>query len=113
MGRTTLLPVVVLAVCVLPLAGASLWWLLLLAVPATLAVAVLRTGVDVGDDGITARTLAGARAVPWSELAGIRVGPRSDLWLVTTTDTEVRLPVLRTRDLPQLAALSGGRIPAP
>jgi hypothetical protein len=25
----------------------------------------------------------------------------------------VRLPVLRARDLPRLAALSGGRIPAP
>jgi len=113
MGRTVLVPVVVLAFCVLPLAGASLWWLLLLAVPAVLAAGVLRYGVDVGDDGITARTLVGARTVPWSELTGIRVGRRADLWLVTTADTEVRLPVLRTRDLPQLAALSGGRIPAP
>ena len=112
-GRTSLVPAAFLAACVLPLAGASPWWLLLLVVPAVLAAAVLRVGVDVGDAGITVRSLAGARAVPWDELAGVRVGARADLWLVTTAGTQVRLPVLRTRDLPQLAALSGGRIPTP
>jgi hypothetical protein len=114
MSRTLLLPVVVLAVCFLPLANATPWLLLLLVVPAALAAWVLRVGVDVGEqEGITVRSLVGERTVPWSELAGIRVGRRADLWLVTTGGTEVRLPVLRTRDLPQLAALSGGRIPAP
>ena len=112
-GRTSLVPIAFLTVCVLPLAGVSLWWLLLLLVPAVLAVAVVRVGVDVGDAGITVRSLAGARTVPWDELAGVRVGGRADLWLVTTAGTQVRLPVLRTRDLPHLAALSGGRIPSP
>jgi hypothetical protein len=51
--------------------------------------------------------------VPWDRLAGIRVAPRGELWLVTTAGTEVRLPVLRARDLPRLAALSGGRIEVP
>jgi hypothetical protein len=59
------------------------------------------------------QSLVGGRLVPWQELAGIRVGERGDLWLVTTRATEVRLPVLRTRDLPRLAALSGGRIAVP
>ena len=77
-----------------------------------LAVWVSRVGVDVGDDGITVRSLAAQRSVPWDQLAGIRVGERGDLWLVTTGDTQVRLPVLRARDLPRLAELSGGRIPA-
>ncbi len=113
MSRTALLPVLFLCFCVLPLAAATPWLLLLLAVPATLAAWVVRVGVDVGDDGMTVRSLAGERTVGWPELAGIRVGPRGDLWLVTTADTEVRLPVLRARDLPRLSALSGGRIPAP
>jgi hypothetical protein len=112
MSRTALLPVVVLAFCVLPLATATPWLLLLLVVPAALAAWVFRVGVDVAEDGITVRSLVGARTVPWSELAGIRVAGRGDLWLVTTADTQVRLPVLRARDLPRLAALSGGRIPA-
>jgi hypothetical protein len=74
---------------------------------------VLRVGVDVDDDGLTARSLAGRRRVPWGELAGIRVADRGELWLVTTGGTEVRLPVMRARDLPRLAALSGGRIEVP
>ena len=113
MSRTALLPVVLLLLCVVPLAFASAWTLVLLLVPALAAAWVVRVGVDVGDEGITVRSLAGRRDVPWAELAGVRVGPRRDLWLVTTRGTEVRLPVLRARDLPRLAALSGGRIPSP
>jgi hypothetical protein len=113
MSRTALLPVVFLAICVLPLAAATPWLLLAMVLPVTLAAWVLRVGVDVGDDGMTVRSLAGARTVPWPQLAGIRVGPRGDLFLVTTAGTELRLPVLRARDLPRLSTLSGGRIPAP
>jgi hypothetical protein len=113
MSRVTLLAVFFLAICVLPLAVATPWLLLLLVVPAALAVWVFRAGVDISDDGITVRSLAATRTVPWSELAGIRVAERGDLWLTTTAGTEVRLPVLRARDLPRLAELSGGRIPAP
>jgi hypothetical protein len=113
MSRTALLPVAVGFACVLPLAGVTLWALLLMALPAAAAAWVLRTGVDVSDAGVTARSLAGARTVAWPELSGIRVGAGKELWLVTTTGTQVRLPVLRARDLPQLATLSGGRIPDP
>jgi hypothetical protein len=35
------------------------------------------------------------------------------LWLVTTHGTEIRVPVMRARDLPRLAELSGGRIAVP
>ncbi|SDL53017.1 PH domain-containing protein [Geodermatophilus siccatus] len=113
MNRVALLPVVLLVVCVLPLAFAAGWTLVFLLVPALAAAYVLRTGVDVGDGGVTVRSLAGSRAVPWGDVAGIRVGERGDLWLVTVRGTELRLPVLRARDLPWLAAVSGGRIPAP
>jgi hypothetical protein len=113
MSRTALLPIVVLAFCVLPLCTATPWLLVLLVVPAALAAWVFRVGVDVGPHGVTVRSLVGARTVPWTELAGIRVGGRGDLWLVTTGSTQVRLPVLRARDLPRLSQLSGGRIPAP
>ena len=113
LSRVALLPVVFLAVCVLPFAAASPPAALVLLLPLLAAAWVLRVGVDVGEGGITARSLAGSRTVPWSELAGIRVGERAELWLVTTRGTEVRLPVLRARDLPRLAALSGGHIPAP
>ena len=113
MTRVALLPVLFLLVCVVPLAFAASWTLVFLLVPVLAAAWVLRVGVDVGDDGVTVRSAAAARHVPWGEVAGIRVAERGDLWLVTTRGTELRLPVLRARDLSRLAAVSGGRIPDP
>jgi len=113
MNRVALLPVVFLVVCVLPLALAASWTLVFLLIPLVAAAYVLRVGVDVGDRGVTVHSLAGSSAVPWEDVAGIRVGERGELWLVTTRGTELRLPVLRARDLPRLAVVSGGRIPAP
>ena len=113
MNRTALIPVGLLALCVVPLAFAAPWTPVLLLLPLAVAVWVLRVGMDIAEDGLTVRSLAGERRVPWTELAGIRVAPRGDLWLVTTHGTEVRVPVMRARDLPRLAELSGGRIPAP
>jgi Bacterial PH domain len=113
MSRTALLPVAVLVVCAIPLAASGPWGPLVLLIPAAVAAWVLRVGVDVGESGVTAQSLFGRRRVPWSELAGIRVADRGELWLVTTGGTEVRLPVMRARDLPRLAALSGGRIEVP
>jgi len=71
---------------------------------------VVRRGVDVTDDGIVARSLAGEHRLAWSEVAGIRVAERGELYVVTTRRTEMRLPVLRARDLPALAAASHGHI---
>jgi hypothetical protein len=113
MTRTALVPVGLLALCAVPLAFAAPWTPVLLLVPLALAVWVLRAGVDIADDGLTVRTLAAQRLVRWDELAGIRVARRGDLWLVTTRGTEVRVPVMRARDLPRLAELSGGRIVVP
>ena len=113
MSRTALLPVAFLTLCMLPLATVSAWSLLLLLVPGAITAWVVRVGVDIDDGGLTVRSMLGQRRVPWNRLAGIRVAPRGELWLVTTAGTQVRLPVLRARDLPRLAELSGGRIPAP
>jgi hypothetical protein len=113
MSRTALVPVVVLAVCLLSVAAVSPWGLLALLVPVAVAAWVLRTGVDVTDDGLTVRSLLGSRPVPWSEAAGIRIAGRGELWVVTTGGTEVRLPTLRVRDLPLLAQLSAGRLEVP
>jgi hypothetical protein len=113
MNRTALFPVGLLALCTVPLAFAAPWAPILLVIPLAVALWVLRAGVDVADEGLTVRSLAGQRQVPWQEVAGIRVAPRGRLWLVTTRGTELQLPVMRARDLPRLAALSGGRIDVP
>ena len=108
-----LLPVVLLALCLLPVALVSPWALPVMLVPLLVALWVLRVGVAIGDDGVTVSSLLGSRSVPWAEVAGFRVGAGRRLWLVTIRGTELRLPVLRARDLPRLAALSGGRIDVP
>ncbi len=111
MSRAALLPVAILGVCVVPLAAVAWWGLLALVLPLLAAAWVLRVGVDLAPDGITARTLLGSRTVPWDDVAGLRVGTDQELWVVRGSGTEVRLPVVRARDLPRLAAVSGGRIP--
>ena len=113
MNRTALFPVALLALCTIPLAFAAPWTPVLLVIPLAATLWVLRVGVDIAGDGLTVRSVAGQRRVPWAEVAGIRVAPRGDLWLVTTRGTELHLPVMRARDLPRLAALSGGRIDVP
>jgi hypothetical protein len=121
MSRTAFLPVLLLLLCVIPAAAAAPWAALLLLLPVLAGAWVLRTGVDVAggaaDDatagGVTVRSLLGRRHVPWPEVAGLRVGPRGELWLVTGRGSELRLPVVRLRDLPELSAASGGRIPSP
>jgi Bacterial PH domain len=113
MSRTNLLPVVLFTLCLLPVALVTPWALLLLVVPLLLALWVVRVGVTIGDDGIGVQSLLASRLVPWPDVAGLRVGDRSRLWLVTRRGTEIRLPVLRARDLPRLSGLSGGRIDVP
>jgi len=113
MNRTAFFPVGLLALCTVPLAFAAPWTPVLLVIPVAATLWVLRVGVDIADDGLTLRSVAGQRKLPWSEVAGIRVAPRGDLFVVTTRGTELHLPVMRARDLPQLAALSGGRIDLP
>jgi hypothetical protein len=113
MTRTAFLPVGLLALCTVPLAFAAPWTPVLLLIPLAVTLWVLRVGVDIADDGLTVRSLAGQQRVPWSEIAGIRIAPRGDLFVVTTRATELHLPVMRARDLPRLAVLSGGRIDVP
>ena len=68
LSRVALLPVVFLAVCVLPFAAASPLAALVLLLPLLAAVWVLRVGVDVDDGGITTRGLLGQRRVAWDDL---------------------------------------------
>jgi Bacterial PH domain len=113
MSRTWLFPVLLFAFCLVSLSAATPWLLLVEVVPAVLAVAVLRTRVDVGPAGVTVSTLTGERSVAWSDVGGVRVGRRSELWLVTSGGDQLRLPTLRARHLPLISRVSGGRIPDP
>ncbi len=112
-SRTMLPAVLIFAFCVLPLAGASRWLLVLFVLPVLALAWVLRVGVDVGPAAVTIRALLGRRRIPWSEVAGLRAGDRGDLWLVLSSGRRLRLPTARARHLPVIAAASGGRVPDP
>jgi hypothetical protein len=112
-SRVTLLPVLFLALCLSPLAVYRPWLLWLFAVPALLAVWVLRAGVDVDPDGVTVHALAGRRRVPWPGMAGLQIGRRGVTSLVLTSGSTLRLPAVRARHLPMVAAASAGQLPDP
>lgn len=114
--RVTLLVVLVLAVCMTPVAWVQPWMLSIYLVPLALSVWVLRTCTVVDHDVITARTLRTTR-IRWDEVQSFRLDQRRWLRAVLRDDAaagrgkEVLLPAVRVRDLPRLAAMSGGRLP--
>jgi len=111
--RSALLAVLVLAICFLPLASAAPWLAVAWLVPLAAGAWVLRGGVDVDRDGLTVRALLGSRRLRWDEVAGLRAGPGGRLSVVLRDGGSVRLPVVRARHLPLVAAASGGRVPDP
>ena len=100
-----------LGVCAIPVAfGAPYLWLIY-AVPVVIVVWTLRTRTVVDTDGMRVRRLVGGRRVPWDAVGGLRVDRRNTVHAVLTEGGEVTLPAVHVRDLPALAAASGGRLP--
>lgn len=86
-------------------------FLLALYVIPVLGVAyVAVTSTLVTSTELVARTLLGRRRISWAELDGFEF--RGSRWAlaVSTSGTRTRLPMVRPRDLPRLAAVSGGRL---
>ena len=96
----------------IPLVFTSPWLALLWLVPAVGLATVLRSGVDADRSGLTVRTLRGTRPLGWGGIRGLRLRGNK-VWAVLSDDSAVRLPVVRPRHLPLLAAASGGRLPDP
>jgi hypothetical protein len=100
-----------LGICAIPVAfGAPYLWLIYL-VPVAVVVWTLRTRTVVDAEGMRVRRLIGGRRVPWDAVGGLRVDRRNTVHAVLTEGGEVTLPAVHVRDLPALAAASGGRLP--
>ena len=96
--------------CTVPLASYRVWFAPFYLIPVAALAYVLMTSTVVTSNGLTARTPLRRRRVSWSDLSGFEFhGPR---WAVAVTSTgqRFRLPMIRPRDLPTLAAVSGGRL---
>ena len=105
-----ILGAVLLAVCATPAAFGAPWFWLVYLLPVAVVVWVLRVRTVVDRDGLTVRRLVGSRRVPWSEIRSLHLRDKGGVRAVLTDGAELPLPSVRVRDLPQLAAASGGHL---
>jgi hypothetical protein len=109
-ARLSILGALLLAVCVTPVAfGAPFFWLLYL-VPLGAVAWVLRVRTVADAEALTVRRILGTRRVPWAEISSLRLRDKATVRAVLTDGAELPLRCVHVRDLPQLAAASGGRL---
>jgi hypothetical protein len=110
---TAVLGALLLAVAAIPFAFAAPGFYVIFAVPLGLIVWIVRYRTTADASGLTVRRALTKRALPWSSLKGLRLTKRAGVRAVLRNDTEVALPAVRTRHLPALALISGGRLDDP
>ena len=110
---TALIGVFGLIVCMTPVALGIPGLQVLYLVPLSVAIWLVRARTVVGPDTVVAHRVVGSQRVSWSDLQGLRMDERSRVWAVLHGGEEVKLPAVRARDLPLLAAASRGRLPDP
>ena len=106
----TILGAVLLAVCATPVAFGAPWFWLVYLLPVAVVVWVLRVRTTVDEEALTVRRLVGSRRVPWSEIRSLHLRDKGGVRAVLADGAELPLPSVRVRDLPQLAAASGGHL---
>ena len=110
--RIALLPVLVMLLGALPLAGSSGWLLWLLLVPLGAAVWVLRARVVADGDTLLVCNGLGTQVHPWSAVEGFDV-PRYGPVRLLLPGRRVPLTALPRRDLRALLALAPPASPPP
>ncbi|HEX4723016.1 MAG TPA: PH domain-containing protein [Pseudonocardiaceae bacterium] len=110
---SALVGVLFLVMCSSWVAVASPWFTLVYLLPLGIAVWVVRTRTVVDADKLVIRRVLWSTELPWSAISALRVADRKWIRAVRTDGGEVVLPTVRTRHLPALALISGGRLPDP
>jgi Bacterial PH domain len=110
---TAVLGALLFIVTATPFAAASPWLAVVYLVPVVAIVAVLRLRTTVTADGLVARTMLARHELAWSDIRALRVSERSWVRAVLTDGKELPLPTVRTRHLPVLSLISGGRLDDP
>lgn len=114
--QLNLLALIAVAFCMIPVAFGAPWFWLIYLVPLVIAVWVVRARTTAAPDGVVARGVARTTRVPWADITALRLRSswtRSRVSAVLSNGSELPLPAVRVRDLPLLAAASGGRLPDP
>lgn len=89
------------------------WWWLTMLIPVALAWWVVRTRTVVDHRGIHVRAPWGARWVPWSDVATLRLVDRGWVRAVRPGGDEVVLRGVRVSGLGRVGEASGGRLTVP
>ena len=110
---TAVLAALLLAVAAIPFAFGAPGFYVIFLVPIGLIVWIVRYRTTADAEGLTVRRALTKRTLPWSSLKGLRLTKRAGVRAVLNDDTEVALPAVRTRHLPALALISGGRLDDP
>jgi len=85
----------------------------LLAIPVLLSASIVRLRTVADAHTVTVRTLLGSRTVGWDAIDGLRFHKGSWARARLRTGEELRLPAVTFSTLPELAEVSGGRLPNP
>jgi Bacterial PH domain len=106
------------AVCATPVALAAPYLWLIYLIPAGIIVWTLRVRTVADGETVAVRRMVGGRRVPWGEIRSVHLGRarnpgRARVSAVLADGSELALPAVHVRDLPRLAAVSGGRLPDP
>jgi hypothetical protein len=106
------------AVCATPVAFAAPYLWLIYLIPLGIIVWTLRVRTVVDPETVAVRRVVGGRRVPWSEIKSVHLGRARNpgtarVSAVLNDGSELALPAVHVRDLPRLAAVSGGRLPDP
>lgn len=110
---TAVLGALLFAVTATPFAWAAPGLLVIYVIPVAVTVWVLRVRTTADGQNIVARTLFGRRVLPWSDVRALKVSERSWVRAVVEDGNELPLPNVRTRHLPALSLISGGRLDDP
>jgi hypothetical protein len=110
---TAVLGALLFAMGAIPFAFAAPWLFLVFLVPVVVIVLVLRLRTTADADGLVARTALGRHELAWSDIRALRVSERSWVRAVLDDGREQVLPTVRTRHLPALSLISGGRLDDP
>lgn len=96
--------------CVTPLATAGGAWAVLFLAPVVALAYILITRTSADRTGVRVHGLFGTRAMAWRDMAGLELQGSRWAVAVSLTGRRLRLPMVRPRDLPTLASVSGGSI---
>lgn len=89
------------------------WTAPILLVPVLLSAAIFRYRTVADHHTVTARTLLGSDTVGWDDIKGLKFEKAAWARAQLRDGGELQLPTVTFATLPQLASVSGGRVPNP